>query len=123
MSLAKEGRKVRSQVGRTFPPVVRFADAIAAALHRQYGDSYGSIKNVRHATGVGEKTAKNWFQAKNGPSGESLVRLCQHSDEVFETVLQLSGRHQPLRIKKLAEITIRVEQMLQLLREIDRLQT
>lgn len=73
-----------------------------------------------HATGVGEKTVKNWFQAKNGPSGESLVRLCQHSDQVLETVLRLARRDRILRFKLLGDTTAAVERMLVILREIDR---
>lgn len=119
MSLTKEGRNVQSDPGRILPPRVRFADAIASALHRQYGDSHGGIKGVMRVTGVSERTAKNWFQAKNGPNGESLVRLCQHSDQVFETVLHLAGRDTQLRIKKLGEVRRAVRQMLQLLAEIE----
>ena len=35
---------------------------------------------------------KNWFDAKNGPSGEFLIALCAHSDEVLETFLLMAGR-------------------------------
>jgi hypothetical protein len=49
------------------PSRSRFADAVAAALHREFGDSHGAVKSVMRVTGVAEKTAKNWFQAKNGP--------------------------------------------------------
>ena len=101
---------------------MRFADTIAAALLRQYGDSYGAIKAVMHATGVGEKTVKNWFQAKNGPNGESLVRLCRHSDQVLEAVLRMAGRNRLLKVKKFGETKDVLEQMLVLLREIDGLQ-
>lgn len=119
MSLTKEGRKFRSHPGKGFPPVARFTDAIAAALHQQYGDSHGAIKSVMHATGVTERTAKNWFQAKNGPNGESLVRLCRHSDEVLETVLQLAGRDKQLKIKKFGEIKTALRGMLALLAKIE----
>lgn len=119
MSLTKEVRKVRSRQGNLFPAVSRFADAIAAALHRQYGESHGAIKSVMRMTGVSERTAKNWFQAKNGPNGQSLVVLCRHSDQVLETVLLLAGRDKHLKLKKLGELKTALKQMLTLLAEIE----
>lgn len=119
MSVPKMGRKVRSQAGRSFPATPRFTAAIAAALHQHYGASHGGIKSVMHVAGVNERTVKNWFQAKNGPNGESLVRLCRHSDHVLEAVLSLAERHQLLRVKKLGDITNAVRKMLALLIEIE----
>ncbi|MGE0702961.1 MAG: hypothetical protein AB7P22_03390 [Vicinamibacterales bacterium] len=119
MSLTKEGRKVRSQSGKGFLSTIRFTDAIAAALHQQYGDSHGAVKSVMHVAGVRERTVKNWFQAKNGPNGESLVQLCRHSDQVLETVLRLAGREKHLKIKKFGEMKGLLRQMLALLAEIE----
>jgi hypothetical protein len=90
MSLPKEGRKDRSVVGKVFPSD-RFPDAIAAALHRQYGDTHGAIKAVVHVTGATERAVKNWFQAKNGPNGESLIRLPEGENRI------VSGRDWPSR--------------------------
>lgn len=119
MSLTKLGRKDQAGTGNMFPTAPRFAEAVAAALHRQYGGSHGAIKSVMRTTGVGERTAKNWFQAKNGPSGESLVRLCRHSDEVLETVLLLSGRERLLKVKKLGEMKLALKKMLTLMSALD----
>ena len=119
MSLPKLGRKVRTESGKGFPSAVRFADAIAAALHQQYGDSHAAIKSVMHIANVTERTAKNWFQAKNGPNGESLMVLCRHSDQVFETFLRLSGRDRYLRLKKVSDMKSTVRQMTALLEELD----
>ena len=47
---------------------------------------------VVQLTGANDRTVRNWFEAKNGPSGELLVALCRHSDEVLDTVLRLAGR-------------------------------
>ena len=65
---------------------------IAAALHRQYDGLHGGIEIVVQLTGANERTVRNWFDAKNGPSGELLIALCRHSDEVLATVLNLAGR-------------------------------
>ena len=118
MSLPKEDRKSRSVGGKVFPSD-RFPDSIAAALHRQYGDAHGAIKAVVHVTGATERAVKNWFQAKNGPNGESLIRLCRHSDQVFETVLLLAGREEHLRVKKLGDLKATLRQMLALISDLE----
>ncbi|TXI89047.1 MAG: hypothetical protein E6Q40_02845, partial [Cupriavidus sp.] len=38
------------------------------------------------------------FEGRNGPSGENLVALVRHSDAVFGTVLELSGRQSLLPV-------------------------
>ena len=53
---------------------------------------HAGIEVVVQLTGANERTVRNWFDAKNGPSGEFLVALCRHSDEVLATVLKLAGR-------------------------------
>ena len=85
MSLTKKDRINRSVSGTTFPPK-RFADAIAAALRREYGGTHAAVKTVVALTGANERAVKNWFDAKNGPSGEFLIALCAHSDEVLRDV-------------------------------------
>jgi len=35
---------------------------------------------------------RNWFDGRNGPSGEHLVTLMRSSTAVLETVLGLAGR-------------------------------
>jgi hypothetical protein len=119
MSLPKEGRNNQTVPGNVFPTAGRFSDAIAAALHRQYGDTQGAIKTVVGVTGATERTVKNWFQAKNGPNGEFLIRLCRHSDHVLETILLLSGRDRQVKAKKIGEMQSVLRQMLILLSELD----
>ncbi len=71
-------------------------------------------------TGAGERTVKNWFQAKNGPNGGNLVELVRHSDEVLEAFLLMSGREDILTAKKLVDARSTLVEMLEF---IDRLQT
>ena len=118
MSLPKEGRKSQSVAGKIFPSD-RFPDAIAAALHRQYGNTHGAIKAVVHATGATERAVKNWFQAKNGPNGESLIKLCRHSDQVLEAVLLLAGRDGQVKVKKLGDLKAILVQMLALIDDLE----
>ena len=101
MSLTNNDRKIRSESGNSFPHS-RFASEIAEALHRQYDGLHGGIEVVVQLTGANERTVRNWFEAKNGPSGELLVALCRHSDEVLATVLKLAGRALHGRAMKIA---------------------
>jgi len=101
MSLTNNDRKIRSESGNSFPQA-RFAAEIAGALHRQYDSMHAGIDVVVQLTGANERTVRNWFAGKNGPSGELLVALCGHSDEVLATVLRLAGRAVHGRAMKIA---------------------
>jgi hypothetical protein len=65
----EKGPKRSVYSGITFPSG-RFPGAIAAALHREYGATHAAVKTVVGLTGANERAVKNWFKAKNGPSGE-----------------------------------------------------
>jgi hypothetical protein len=78
-----------------------------------------AIKTVMAYTGAGERTVKNWFEAKNGPNGENLIELVRHSDEVLEAFLLMSGREDILTAKKLVDARSTLVEMLEI---IDRLQ-
>jgi hypothetical protein len=69
-----------------------YPDAVAAALRDELGDSHRAIKLVMSWTGASERTAKNWFAGRRGPSGKHLVALVHHSDRVLDAVLKLAGR-------------------------------
>ena len=118
MSLTNNDRKIRSESGKSFPQE-RFASAIAAALHRQYDGLRGGIEIVVELTGANERTVRNWFEAKNGPSGELLVALCRHSDEVLATVLSLAGRVLQVRALNLELAQQRARELCAVLEAID----
>ena len=63
------------------------------------------MKTVVGLTSANERAVKNWFQAKNGPSGEFLIALCRHSDHALETVLLMSGREE--QVKRRSSLTRR----------------
>jgi hypothetical protein len=98
MSFPKNDRNFRSESGKTFhvesvvdgPP---FIDAIAAAMLVEWGQAPSALKEIGRITHTNERTVRNWVDGRNGPSGENLVALMRHSDEVLTTVLDLSGRH------------------------------
>ena len=96
-------------------PQKRFADAVALALRREYGGSHAAIKTVVALTGANERAVKNWFDAKNGPSGEFLIALCAHSDGVLETFLLMAGRTQQVQAKKIVDATNKLREILMML--------
>ena len=79
-----------------------FAGEIAAALRRSAGTGGAGIKIVASWTGANEKTVKNWFSGRHGPSGEHLAVLVRQSDEVLSTFLIMAGRQDLMAVVKLA---------------------
>lgn len=98
MSFPKNDRNFRSESGKTFhvesaPDGPPFIDAIAAAMLVEWGQTPSALKEIGRITHTNERTVRNWVDGRNGPTGENLVALMRHSDEVLTTVLELSGRH------------------------------
>src|SRR5260221_12607431 len=102
MSPTEKDRKFRSISGITFP-ASSVAEAIAKALHREFDESHSAVKTVVSLTGANQRAVKNWFDAKNAPSGEFLITLCRHSNEVLQTFLLLAGRNEHLASGRIVE--------------------
>ena len=86
--------------------------AVAYALRNQLGTTHQAVKTVMRWTGAGERTVKNWFAGISGPSGQHLVALIRHSDEVLEVLLLLAGRQQIAVSKKLVDARNRLAETL-----------
>lgn len=95
-----------------------FADEIASALKRSLGNSRAGAKLVASWTGANEKTVKNWFAGRYGPSGEHLVALARHSDEVLGMFLAMAGREGLMVGLKLAAAEQAIEQLLAAVRRL-----
>ncbi|MBN8995396.1 MAG: hypothetical protein J0H94_09225 [Rhizobiales bacterium] len=127
MSRTKKDRKIQPNSGRTFPAgggdgrmgAGGFAAAIAAALRREYGGTRTAIKTIATLTGANERAVKNWFGGHNGPSGEFLIALCRHSDQVLETVLLLAGRDELVTAKKFADAKGTLRRMIAMLDDME----
>ena len=78
----------------------------------------GLALKPHQAIGANERAVKNWFDAKNAPSGEFLVALSRHSGEVFETFLLLAGRVEHVKAKKIADATTKLREILVLLDDV-----
>lgn len=95
MSLTETDRKLRSESGKTFHdqvPSTSFAEVVATALKAEFGGTPSSMKTVSQLTRSNERAVRNWFDGKNGPSGENLIILMRHSDLVLRTILTLADR-------------------------------
>ena len=127
MSFRKKGRKVRPVSGITFPrssgTVEKsdgndFTAVITETLREAFGRSGRSIKTVMGYTGAGERAVKNWFEGKNGPNGENLVKLVRHSDEVLEALLIMADREDILAGKLLVDARDELVEMLEIIDEL-----
>ena len=95
MSFTEKDRKLQSKAGKSFPPnetAEPLALVIAAALKEEFGNTPSALKTVAQLTRSNERAVRNWFEGKNGPSGENLIILMRHSDLVLRTVLALADR-------------------------------
>lgn len=95
MSFSEKDRKLQSKGGKPFPldyVAEPLALTIATALKAEFGNTPSTLKTVAQLTRSNERAVRNWFEGKNGPSGENLVILMRHSDLVLRAVLALANR-------------------------------
>jgi len=124
-SFTKNDRKVQSKKLKNFSQEVGydrtpFAVAIAAALVTDFGASPSAVKRVARLASANERAVRNWFEAKNSPSGENLIGLIRHSDAVLSAILTLAGRGPLNGSDHLASVR---RHAVELLAEIDRPQS
>jgi hypothetical protein len=112
--------------GKVFPEAshqsqhgLDYAAVVAAALRSQLGNTHQAIKTVARWTDVGERTIKNWFAGTNGPSGNHLIALLRHSDEVLEACLLLAGRDRVLAHTKFDAALQKLRELLAILDSSD----
>ena len=71
---------------------------VSIALKREFSDTHCAVKSIAQITGANERSAKNWWTAKNGPSGEHLVALIKNSEAVLGAILLLAGRQEFIKV-------------------------
>jgi hypothetical protein len=118
MSLPKKHRIFQAEVSKAFPERslsvsgnMRFASAIAEALRREFFGRRGAVKIVARLTGANERAVKNWFDGKNGPSGEHLVVLAQHCSQVLESFLLMAARGELVTAKKIVDVRSKLKEI------------
>ena len=97
-----------------------FASAIAAALREEFGQTGSAVKTVAGITGANERAVRNWFEAKNGPTGVHLLDLMQHSDRVLEAMLLLSGRKRVAHDVGMTALHKELASIVERIRELER---
>jgi hypothetical protein len=95
-----------------------FANMIALSLRRSLGGTHAAIKTAAAWTGAHERTVKNWFAGRSGPSGDHFIGLVAHSDVVLDEFLHLAGRRRCLAEMKILEAITAIRESL---RALDRL--
>lgn len=83
----KKGKTVHPEADQA-----RYREAIATALRTDLGQTHQAIKTAMRWTGASERAVKYWLSGKQGPSGEHLIALAQHSDMVLVTILAMADR-------------------------------
>jgi hypothetical protein len=113
MSFPDNDRKVQTESGKSFPSADEssrpsFVQAISLALREEFGGVPSAVKTAARLTRANERAVRNWFEAKNGPSGENLIPLLQHSDVVLRAVLDLADRRDLRAATGVAELRQRL---------------
>lgn len=117
MSFPKKGKFFPRNGGEG--EVRRYAAEIATVLQQSLGPTRARIKVAASWTGANERTVKNWFSGRYGPSGEYLVALMRHSDDVLRVVLELSGREELLLAVKIDEAGQILQELLQAISKLE----
>lgn len=113
MPFPKKGKFFRGSSGGGEPPRgLTFAQEIAAALTKASTERGVHVKTVAGWTGANERTVKNWFAGTYGPSGEHLLILGRHCDEVLNAIIVIMDRRELLVGHKILNIERRVRESL-----------
>jgi hypothetical protein len=79
-------------IGRTALTEAEFAQVIASALKVEFGSTRHGPKTIMKWTKVSERTAKNWLNGTNAPSGVHLVLLARESNAVLKALMLMADR-------------------------------
>lgn len=79
-------------VGRDALTDTEFAQVIASALKVEFGSTRNGAKMIMKWTGVSARTAKNWLNGTNAPSGVHLILLARESNAVLKAMMLMAER-------------------------------
>lgn len=79
-------------VGRDALTDTEFAQVIASALKVEFGSTRNGAKTIMKWTGVSARTAKNWLNGTNAPSGVHLILLARESNAVLKAMMLMAER-------------------------------
>lgn len=84
------------------------SELVAAALNNELGNSHQAVKTVIRWTGASERTVKYWFSGAKRPSGEHLIALSRHSDEVLRVFLIMANRNPATVVTRIVAVRKRL---------------
>lgn len=112
MSFPKKGKFFPGPSDGSVPPRgMTFAQEIAAALTKAAAEHGIHVKTVAGWTGTNERTVKNWFAGTYGPSGEHLLVLARHCDEVLDAMIVIMDRRELLVGHKISDMERRIREL------------
>lgn len=79
-------------IGRDTLTDAEFAQVIASALKVEFGSTRHGAKTIMKWTGVSQRTAKNWLNGTNAPSGVHLVLLARESNAILKALMLMAER-------------------------------
>ncbi|MCM0032078.1 hypothetical protein [Sandarakinorhabdus limnophila] len=79
-------------VGRDALTDSEFALVVASALKVEFGSTRNGVKMIMKWTGVSDRTAKNWLNGTNAPSGLHLILLARESNAVLKAMMLMAER-------------------------------
>jgi hypothetical protein len=121
MSFPKKGKFFPGSSDGSVPPRgLTFAQEIAAALTKASTERGVHLKTVAGWTGANERTVKNWFAGTYGPSGEQLLILARHYDEVLNTMIVIMDRRELLVGHKISDMERRIRELADALGDLKR---
>ena len=121
MSFPKKGKLFPGSSGAGLPPRgFTFAQEIAAALTKAASERGVHVKTVAGWTGANERIVKSWFAGTYGPSGEHLLILARHCDEVLDSMIEIMDRRELLIGHKILDMGRRVRELVEALGALNR---
>ncbi|MEQ1537890.1 MAG: hypothetical protein ABL928_03100 [Sphingorhabdus sp.] len=79
-------------IGRDALTDAEFAQVIGSALKVEFGSTRHGAKTIMKWTGVSQRTAKNWLNGSNAPSGMHLMLLARESNAVLKAIMLMAER-------------------------------
>ena len=95
-----------------------FTSEMSSLLKRAYGGRHSAVKVVAAAVGANERAVKNWFDGKNGPNGENLLKLIIHSDAMLVGFLAMAGKQDLVVSVELDRAAVAMEAALKEIRRL-----
>lgn len=79
-------------------------DLLSDALRRSWGQVRGAPKQLARQIDSNVRTASNLLEGLHAPSAATLVKLMAADDNVFDLIVDITGRKRPLEYEQIQAI-------------------